>query len=237
MFWLSGLHFKPGHHKTLLEILATPEEHFTADSLVETPHGRCSVEGCSFTFESRTDAERRQKHGIENCWLVFGNYFWIFSAHGMSTKDATAPEGYACTFNIEGNIQCGIRFPTKGLLQKHKRDEGHILKRVQPNQDVNANVWANNNFILVLVVTVQHMFNWSLSKDRPTSPIKLCKSAKFIVFFLTEYHFIRGKIRPNILVVSSASHKIGIAIKYTRGMSTCTWVWSTRTTLNLLKKP
>ena len=136
-----------------------------------------------------------------------------------------------------GTIQCGIRFPTKGLLQKHKRDEGHILKRVQPNQDVNANVWANNNFILVLVVTVQHMFNWSLSKDRPTSPIKLCKSAKFIVFFLTEYHFIRGKIRPNILVVSSASHKIGIAIKYTRGMSTCTWVWSTRTTLNLLKKP
>ena len=122
---------------------------------------------------------------------------------------------YACTFNIEGNIQCGIRFPTKGLLLKHKRDEGHILKRVQPNQDVNANVWANNNFILVLVVTVQHMFNWSLSKDRPTSPIKLCKSAKFIVFFLTEYHFIRGKIRPNILVVSSASHKIGIAIKYT----------------------
>ena len=48
--------------------------------------------------------------------------------HGLTTRNAQAPEGYTCGFVIEGDRKCGEHFATRAGQAKHKKDTGHVRK-------------------------------------------------------------------------------------------------------------
>ena len=48
--------------------------------------------------------------------------------HGRTKKLAHAPNGYACGFPKPVGNTCTEHFPTKKLLQEHKKSDGHIRK-------------------------------------------------------------------------------------------------------------
>ena len=85
---------------------------FVPDSTLATPFGRCSVDRCATTFTSTAGAERHLKHG-----------------HGLTTKEASAPEGYFCEFEVSEGQKCGLHFAIRSRRDKHKASAGHLKKR------------------------------------------------------------------------------------------------------------
>ena len=67
-----------------------------------------------------------------NCFTIF-----LFSDHGLGTKDAVCPTGYKCSFEVNG-VACGSHFQYRKELNNHKRDMGHIKKKVAAVDEENV---------------------------------------------------------------------------------------------------
>ena len=57
----------------------------------------------------------------------------FLSDHGMTTRNATAPEGYVCDHKLDGGLACGEQFPTRHLRATHKKETGHTKPRKKKN--------------------------------------------------------------------------------------------------------
>ena len=66
------------------------------------------------------------------CFTIF-----LFSDHGLGTKDAVCPTGYKCSFEVNG-VACGSHFQYRKELNNHKRDMGHIKKKVAAVDEENV---------------------------------------------------------------------------------------------------
>ena len=53
----------------------------------------------------------------------------LLSGHGLTTKDACAPEGYTCGFLLESGHKCMEHYPTRGRRDRHKKAAGHIKSK------------------------------------------------------------------------------------------------------------
>ena len=51
------------------------------------------------------------------------------TGHGLTTKEASAPEGYFCEFELSEGQKCGLHFDTRDRRDKHKASAGHLKKR------------------------------------------------------------------------------------------------------------
>ena len=100
---------------------------FVPDSTLATPFGRCSVDRCATTFTSTAGAERHLKHGEST--LETEQNKSVPAGHGLNTKEASAPEGYFCEFELSEGQKCGLHFATRGRRDKHKASAGHLKKR------------------------------------------------------------------------------------------------------------
>ena len=123
-----------GSHRSLFKTLSgLREDQLEVDAEVNLEYGRCSREDCGgFSYDSTIDAERHLRHG-ERQAVVDLNLIVHFSDHGLGTKDAVAPAGYQCAFEVEGGVKCGLRFPTRKAINDHKRKEEHIKRKKKEN--------------------------------------------------------------------------------------------------------
>ena len=51
--------------------------------------------------------------------------------HGRTKQKAHAPNGYECGFPKPDGSLCSEHFPSKRLVQEHKRTAGHIRKVIK----------------------------------------------------------------------------------------------------------
>ena len=116
----------PGHFSTFLET-TMKRKPFVPDSTLATPFGRCSVDRCATTFTSTAGAERHLKHGEST--LETEQNKSVPAGHGLKTKEASAPEGYFCEFEVSEGQKCGLHFATRSRRDKHKASAGHLKKR------------------------------------------------------------------------------------------------------------
>ena len=98
---------KPGHNKTLLDLLKEVKTiKINPDSQFEDIQ-RCKEKGCMYTIKSEADAER-------HCRI----------AHSEASKKNMS---HVCRFKVSGVI-CGAVFDKKWNLTKHKNKEGHVKR-------------------------------------------------------------------------------------------------------------
>ena len=50
--------------------------------------------------------------------------------HGLTTKQAAAPEGYSCGFTLSTGEKCEEHFRTRNLRDTHKKASNHIKSKV-----------------------------------------------------------------------------------------------------------
>ena len=103
---------KPGHNKTLLDLLKEIKSlKINPDSQFEDIV-RCKEKGCLYTIKSEADGDR-------HCRI----------AHNENSKKNVS---HVCRFKVAG-VMCGAVFGKKWDLTKHKNNEGHV-KRIRKNK-------------------------------------------------------------------------------------------------------
>ena len=103
---------RPGHNRTLLDLLKNIKTVKIAPDGQLEGVTRCKEKRCFCTFKSVADAER-------HCRMV----------HGEASKKNLS---HVCRFKVNG-VPCGIVFDKKWDLTKHKNKEGHVKRQTRKN--------------------------------------------------------------------------------------------------------